>query len=173
MPRERQSVEWHVLFRMPKSMSRVLWLDDSPATVRGCPVLVHRAAALLRAFFGPYLTMTPLRFANPSPPSGWIEDFHLQAEAFCRRSRLRPSLNVTRTSDIIAPYPKIEDAPMTQVICDLDGCLYFPSASFSRTPPSRLARRLVAVGRACPLWGGGGGGDSEAIGGCHRLLPRA
>jgi hypothetical protein len=20
-----------------------------------------------------------LRFANPSPPSGWIEDFHLQA----------------------------------------------------------------------------------------------
>jgi hypothetical protein len=21
----------------------------------------------------------PLRFANPSPPSGWIEDFHLQA----------------------------------------------------------------------------------------------
>jgi hypothetical protein len=28
-------------------MSRVLWLDDSPATVRGCPVLVHRAAALL------------------------------------------------------------------------------------------------------------------------------
>src|SRR5262245_48340410 len=33
MPRERQSVEWHVLFRMPKSMSRVLWVDDSPATV--------------------------------------------------------------------------------------------------------------------------------------------
>jgi hypothetical protein len=23
--------------------------------------------------------MMPLRFANPSPPSGWIEDFHLQA----------------------------------------------------------------------------------------------
>jgi hypothetical protein len=60
-------------------MSRVLWVDDSPATVRGCPVLVHRAAALLRAFFGPHLTMTPLRFANPSPPSGWIEDFPLQA----------------------------------------------------------------------------------------------
>src|SRR6202451_382773 len=43
------------------------------------PVFVHRAAALLHAFFRPHLAMTPLRFANPSPPSGWIEDFHLQA----------------------------------------------------------------------------------------------
>src|SRR5882762_4610620 len=39
------------------------------------PVLVHRAAALLHASFRPHLAMTPLRFANPSPPSGWIEDF--------------------------------------------------------------------------------------------------
>ena len=29
--------------------------------------------------FRPHLAMMPLRFANPSPPSGWIEDFHLQA----------------------------------------------------------------------------------------------
>src|SRR6516164_7604239 len=43
------------------------------------PVLVHRAATLLHAFFRPHLAMMPLRFANPSPPSGWIEDFHLQA----------------------------------------------------------------------------------------------
>jgi hypothetical protein len=43
------------------------------------PVLVHRTATLLHAFFRPHLAMTPLRFANPSPPSGWIEDFHLQA----------------------------------------------------------------------------------------------
>src|ERR1700733_3964817 len=43
------------------------------------PVFVHRVAALLHAFFRPHLAMTPLRFANPSPPSGWIEDFHLQA----------------------------------------------------------------------------------------------
>ena len=34
------------------------------------PVLVHRAAALLHASFRPHLAMTPLRFANPSPPSG-------------------------------------------------------------------------------------------------------
>src|SRR5206468_4718554 len=43
------------------------------------PVLVRRAATLLHAFFRPHLAMIPLRFANPSPPSGWIEDFHLQA----------------------------------------------------------------------------------------------
>src|SRR5205807_9625694 len=43
------------------------------------PVLVHRAATLLHAFFRPHLAMIPLRFANPSPPSGWIEEFHLQA----------------------------------------------------------------------------------------------
>lgn len=39
------------------------------------PVFVHRAAALLHASFRPRLATTPLRFANPSPPSGWIEDF--------------------------------------------------------------------------------------------------
>jgi len=58
------------------------------------PVLVHRAAVLLRAFFRPHLAMTPLRFANPSPSSGWIEDFHLQAVVHTRhttkRARLTP-----------------------------------------------------------------------------------
>ena len=48
------------------------------------PVLVHRAAALLRASFRLRLATTPLRFANPSPPSGWIEDFHLQAVVHTR-----------------------------------------------------------------------------------------
>ena len=51
------------------------------------PVLVHRAAALLHASFRPHLAMTPLRFANPSPPSGWIEDFHLQAVDHARRTK--------------------------------------------------------------------------------------
>jgi hypothetical protein len=34
--------------------------------------------------------MTPLRFANPSPPSGWIEDFHLQAVVHTRHTRKTP-----------------------------------------------------------------------------------
>ncbi len=43
------------------------------------PISVRQVAALLHASFRRHLAMTPLRFANPSPPSGWIEDFHLQA----------------------------------------------------------------------------------------------
>jgi len=54
------------------------------------PVLVHRAAALLRASFRPHLAMTPLRFANPSPPSGWVEDLHLQAVVHARHTGERP-----------------------------------------------------------------------------------
>jgi len=34
--------------------------------------------------------VTPLRFANPSPPSGWIEDFHLQAVVHTRHTTRRP-----------------------------------------------------------------------------------
>jgi hypothetical protein len=55
------------------------------------PVFVHRAAALLHASFRPHLAMTPLRFANPSPPSGWIEDFHSQAVDHARHTTKRPA----------------------------------------------------------------------------------
>ena len=54
------------------------------------PVFVHRAAALLHAFFRPHLAVTPLRFANPSPPSGWVKDFHLQAVEHARHTRKTP-----------------------------------------------------------------------------------
>src|SRR6266496_1741926 len=54
------------------------------------PIFVHRAAALLHAFFRPHLTMTPLRFASPSPSSGWTEDFHLQAVVHTRHTRKTP-----------------------------------------------------------------------------------
>ena len=53
------------------------------------PVLVHRAAVLLHAVFRPHLAMAPLRFANPSPSSGWIEDFHLQAVVHTRHTQKR------------------------------------------------------------------------------------
>ena len=52
-------------------------------------VFVHRAAALLHASLRPHLTMAPLRFANPSPPSGWIEDSHLQAVDHARHTNGR------------------------------------------------------------------------------------
>jgi len=44
--------------------------------------LVHRLASLLHASFRPRLAasvVSPLRFAIPSSPSDWVEDFHLRA----------------------------------------------------------------------------------------------
>jgi hypothetical protein len=54
------------------------------------PVLVHRAATLLHASFRTRLATTPLRFANPSPPSGWMEDFYLQAVDHVRHTEKAP-----------------------------------------------------------------------------------
>src|SRR6478672_12320928 len=54
------------------------------------PVFVHRAASLLHASFRPHLVVTPLRFANPSPPSGWVKDLHLQAVDHARHTNKRP-----------------------------------------------------------------------------------
>src|SRR5664279_3798876 len=51
------------------------------------PVLVHRLAPLLHASFRPRLTTTPLRFAIPSPPSGWEEDLHLPAVEHARHTK--------------------------------------------------------------------------------------
>src|SRR5262249_3508149 len=67
------------------------------------PVLIHRAAALLRAVFRPHLAMTPLRFANPSPPSGWIEDFHLQAVVHTRHT-------IKKRAARRPPFGHIDDA---------------------------------------------------------------
>src|SRR5882757_7175098 len=52
------------------------------------PLLVYRTATLLHASFRPRLATTPLRFANPSPPSGWIKDFHLQAVDHARHTAI-------------------------------------------------------------------------------------
>ena len=46
-----------------------------------------RVAALLHASLRPRLATTPLRFANPSPPSGWIENLHLQAVSHARHTK--------------------------------------------------------------------------------------
>jgi len=68
--------------RNPVTADRGYWMPGRPRY----PVLVHRAAVLLHASFRPRLAATPLRFANPSPPSGWIEDLHLQAVDHARHT---------------------------------------------------------------------------------------
>jgi len=50
------------------------------------PVSVRRVAAALHASFRRHLAMTPLRFAHPSPPSGWVEDLHLLAVEHARHT---------------------------------------------------------------------------------------
>ena len=50
------------------------------------PVLVHQPASLLRASCQRRLTTTPERFAHPSPPSGWVEDLHLQVMTHARHT---------------------------------------------------------------------------------------
>jgi hypothetical protein len=70
------------------------------------PVLVHRAAVLLHASFRPRLATTPLRFADPSPPSGWIEDSHLQAVDHARHTTNggHARLRAARSSGLGPPY---------------------------------------------------------------------
>ena len=50
-----------------------------PTSTAYSPIPVRQAATLLHASFRRCVTATPLRFANPSPPSSWIRDFHPQA----------------------------------------------------------------------------------------------
>jgi hypothetical protein len=53
-------------------------------------VLVHRLVRLLHASFRPRLAATPLRFANPSPSSGWIGDLHPRAVEHARHTKQTP-----------------------------------------------------------------------------------
>ena len=56
--------------------------DSSPARptkAASYPISVRQVAALIHAAFRHHLAGMPLRFTNPSPPSGWIRDFHPRA----------------------------------------------------------------------------------------------
>ena len=57
-----------------------------PAKAASYPIPVRRVAALLHAAFRPHLTMTPLRFANTSPPSGCVGDLHPQVMKHARHT---------------------------------------------------------------------------------------
>src|SRR3954453_8468195 len=67
------------------------------------PVSVRQVAALLHTAFRPHLAMTPLCFANPSPPSGWIGDFHPQAIEHARHTTER--LRRRRAERSLIPGP--------------------------------------------------------------------
>src|SRR5438132_3566561 len=78
-----------------------------PAGSASYPVSVRQAAGLLHASSIPRLAATPLRFANPSPPSGWIKDLHLQAVEHARhtdRGREGFGLPSLRTVRAVLPH---------------------------------------------------------------------
>src|SRR5258708_35873477 len=53
-------------------------------------ILVHRLPCLFHASFRPRFAATPLRFTNPSPPSGWVEDFHFLAAGHAQHTLQPP-----------------------------------------------------------------------------------
>src|SRR5208337_320735 len=57
-----------------------------PATDASYSVSVRQVAVLLHASFRHRLAVMPLRFAKPSPPSGWPGDFHPQAIEHARHA---------------------------------------------------------------------------------------
>ena len=70
-------------------------INGSLARHRRPPIrfLFIGSASLLHASFRPRLAASvilPLRFANPSSPSDWVEDFHLQAVEHARHTIKSP-----------------------------------------------------------------------------------
>lgn len=50
-------------------------------------VSIRQLALLIQASFKPSLAATLLPFSNPSPPSGWIGDFHSPVYKHARHTR--------------------------------------------------------------------------------------
>jgi hypothetical protein len=114
------------------------------------PLLVHRAAILLHASFRPRLAATPLRFANPSPLSGWIEDFHLQAADHARHT--------ANGSRECAPDDRLSEA-IHSFLLWRDGLLRCARNDvITRSPRHTLSRHRPPTGRpnGRPMTGSGG-----------------
>ena len=99
------------------------------------PVFVHRAAGLLHASFRLRLATTPLRFANPSPSSGWLQDFHLQAVEHARHTTKKP--------------PGFAGRPLFLSFCVIRGCRSGATTS-QRGAVGRRPARLLALPSAPP-----------------------
>src|SRR6516165_6292876 len=113
------------------------------------PVLVHRAAVLLHASFRHHLAAMPLRFANPSPSSGWIEDSHLQAVDHARHTqKSRPEAGgpISGTRRLQAPARQMEARGLP-----LGGCAFHVMALPALLHCLGLAARELRVEVAAAL----------------------
>ena len=113
----------------------------------------------LHASFRPRLTTTPLRFANPSPPSGWVEDSHLQTVEHAWHTTKMPDQQRTgRAKELpikAAAEPRsagktLEHCPYftAAILCQpsLSGCPTAPFR-FSGNPRANPERRTRTKGR--------------------------
>lgn len=76
----------HLRPHPPGDIGLRVTLPPRPGADASHALAVRQAGTLLTASFRPRLATTPLCFANPSPPSGWVEDFHLQAVEHARHT---------------------------------------------------------------------------------------
>ncbi len=108
------------------------------------PVLVHRLAPLLHASFRPRLATTPLRFANPSPPSGWVEDFHLQAVEHARHTNKNAATSLRQFCSYFDPTRTSAHGPALlhargSAVAPFSVCEYCAAAENQLLPSLRLA----------------------------------
>src|SRR5271156_3379710 len=84
-------------------------LPTRPRVLASYPVLVHRHTPLLHASFRPRLATTPLRFANPSPPPGWIRDLHPQTVEHARHTMtpVKPGLEIAHAIPTSAAHRRL------------------------------------------------------------------
>src|SRR5882672_10216314 len=86
------------------------------------PVSYSSARVFAPRFFqappGGECYFSPLRFASPSPPSGWVEDFHLQGVGHTRHTPKRHGRS--RASPPIQPLPSYEPLTTSRLFCTLN-----------------------------------------------------
>ena len=121
-----------------------------PAGSASYSVLVHRVAVLLHASFRPRLATAPLRFANPSPPSGWIENFHLQAVNHARHTysaeRVRAHVFPCTLACHVEWHLRRRLAPMLFQDDDPEGARAQRSSPVQSARTSKRSRRKSATG---------------------------
>jgi hypothetical protein len=90
--------------RQSKGQGGRVW--DAPRAMRTagslrCQVLAHIPFAKFAKSLRPRLAasvISPLRFADPSPPSSWVEGLHLQAVEHVRHTTRRPPVRAASLS---------------------------------------------------------------------------
>jgi hypothetical protein len=86
-------------------------LPTRPRVLASYPILCPSAHAFAPRFLQTPLATTPLRFANPSPPSGWIRDLHPQTVEHARHTMTRSMESMESQEAGFPPFPHSLEIP--------------------------------------------------------------